>query len=425
MRKNRAAFREAKALMPGGVSSPARACKSVGSDPVFAHHGEGAYLHDLEGKSYRDYVCAFGPLVLGHSHPEVVAAVIDQAKRGLVFGTPTEGETELARRIITHVPSVERLRLVSSGTEATMSAIRLARGVTRREKIVKFAGCYHGHVDHLLVRAGSGAMTHGAPDSAGVTRGAADDTLVAIYNDIDSVLELFATYPDQIAAVIVEPVAGNMGVVPPVPGFLDGLREVTSAHSALLVFDEVMTGFRLHLGGAQTLYDVHPDLTCLGKIIGGGMPLAAYGGPATLMSAVAPEGPVYQAGTNSGNPVCVAAGNKTLEILERGGVIEHIDAMGARLGAGLREAIENSEVGGSVNQVGSMITLFFSPGPVRSFGDIRSDATKRFARFWRGMREGGVLVPPSQYEAWFVSAAHDEAMIDYTIKLAKDVLGQF
>lgn len=424
-RKNRAAFKEAKALMPGGVSSPARACKSVGSEPVFSDHGKGATLYDIEGNGYLDYVCGFGPLIAGHGRPEVIEAITAEAKKGLCYGTPTEIETELARRIIMAVPSVERLRFVSSGTEATMSVLRLARGATGRQKIVKFAGCYHGHADFLLVRAGSGAMTHGAPDSAGVTPGTADDTLVAQYNDLGSVRELFEMYPDDIAAVIVEPVAGNMGVVPPAAGFLEGLREVTSAHSALLVFDEVMTGFRLGMGGAQGRYKVQPDLTALGKVIGAGMPIGAYGGSATLMGAVAPEGNVYQAGTNSGNPVCVAAGNALLQVLEKEPILETAEALGDRLAAGLKEAAEDAETGLWVNHVGSMVTLFFSPGPITTFSDIRPDAPKRFSRFWRGMRDHGILLPPSQYEAWFVSGAHTEADIDRTIEAAKDVLSQF
>ena len=420
--KSRQAFQRARVLMPGGVNSPARACRSVGAEPTFMAAGEGAWLVDVDGQRFIDYVCAFGPLILGHRHPEVEAALREQLGRGFGYGTPTEEETALASLIVSCVPSVDRLRLVSSGTEATMSALRVARGFTGRPGIVKLAGAYHGHADCLLVKAGSGAMTLGAPDSAGVTPSAVKDTLLAPYNDLEAVARLFAERPDGIAAVILEPVAGNMGVVPPVDGYLAGLRELTTRYGALLVFDEVMTGFRVALGGAQELYGVLPDMTCLGKIVGGGLPVGAYGGRGEVMGVVAPEGPVYQAGTNSGNPLSVAAGIATLSVLERDGVHARLEDLGARLQAGLEAALRATGVPGCVQRVGSMLTLFFVPGPVRRLDDVTPAATERFGAFWRGMRERGVALPPSQYEAWFVSAAHDEALVDRTTEAARATL---
>lgn len=413
------AFERARAIMPGGVNSPARACRSVGAEPVFIDRGDGAWLTDVDGARYIDYVCAFGPLILGHAHPAVVAAVAAQLAKGLGYGAPTVPETELAERVARFIPGIDRLRLVSSGTEATMSAIRLARGATGRRKILKFDGHYHGHVDALLVKAGSGPLTLGAPDSAGVTPGAVSDTLVAPWNDLEAVRAQLTQHPGQIAAVILEPVAGNMGVVPPLPGFLEGIRALTTADGALLIFDEVMTGFRVALGGAQARFGVTPDITCLGKIIGGGLPIGGYGARGDLMATVSPEGPVYQAGTNSGNPLCVAAGVATLDAIAGAGVYERLESLGARLEAGLGAALAATGVPGVVQRVGSMLTLFFTDGAVNAVHDVPPAATARYGAFFREMRARGVMLPPSQYEAWFISAAHDAPLIDQTIDAAR------
>ena len=419
---SRMAFDDATVVMPGGVNSPARACRSVGAEPTFVVQAGGAWVFDIDENRYVDYVGAFGPMILGHGHPDVVAAIREQLTDGLSFGMPTQAETALAEKIVEKVPSIERLRLVSSGTEATMSALRVARGFTGRSKIVKMAGCYHGHADFLLVKAGSGAMTLGSPDSAGVTPGAAADTLVAPYNDLAAVEQLFADNPGEIAAVILEPVAGNMGVVPPAEGYLEGLRTLTADEGALLVFDEVMTGFRVAPGGAQERFGITPDLTCLGKVVGGGLPVGCYGGRAEVMGAVAPEGPVYQAGTNSGNPLSVAAGLATLVALDEEGVYEGLEARAAQLAEGLASAAVEAGVPACVQRVGSMLTLFFCEGPVRSLDDIPPEAPQRFGVFWRAMRDHGVVLPPSQYEAWFVSAAHNEALIERTLEAAKAAL---
>jgi glutamate-1-semialdehyde 2,1-aminomutase len=420
--RSKAAFEAAKRLLPGGVNSPARACGGVGADPVFIARGEGARVWDVDGLSYLDYVGAFGPLILGHGDPGTRAAIAAQLERGLSYGAPTEAETELAARISGAMPAVERLRLVSSGTEAAMSALRVARGATERPKVIKLEGCYHGHADALLVKAGSGAMTHGQPDSAGVTRGTAGDTLTAPYNDLEAVEALFGANPGQVAALILEPVVGNMGVVPPRPGYLEGLCELTRAHGALTIFDEVMTGFRVGWGGAQGRFRVVPDLTCLGKVIGGGLPIGAYGGKAELMRQVAPEGPVYQAGTNSGNPLSVAAGLMTLETLARPGTYQRLEALGARLEEGLAQALRDTRIAGVVQRVGSMLTLFFTEGPVTRLSDVSKAAVARFGAFWRAIRDRGVLLPPSQYEAWFVSLAHQDNDIDRTIEAARESL---
>lgn len=422
--KSAAAFTVARSLLPGGVNSPARACRSVGADPVFAARGDGAYVTDVDGHRYLDYVGAFGPMILGHGRREVLDAMRNQLELGLSFGMPTELESRLAVEIARHVPGIERLRLVSSGTEATMSAIRLARGKTGRSKVMKLEGCYHGHADHLLVKAGSGAMTLGQPDSAGVPPKVAGETLVAPYNDIAAMAALFADH-DDIACVILEPVVGNMGVVPPAPGYLQAVKDLCETHGALFIMDEVMTGFRVALGGAQARFGVTPHITCLGKIIGGGMPIGAYGGSSELMATIAPEGPVYQAGTNSGNPVSVAAGLTTLNLLAQPGVYEHLEALGARLEAGLVQALAETGVPGTVQRVGSMITLFFTETmghPVTRMEDVPASAKPRFGAFFRAMRDRGHMLPPSQYEAWFISLAHTFEDIDRTIAAAREVL---
>ena len=414
-------FADALELMPGGVSSPVRAFKAVGGEPIFIERGEGAYLVDVDGNRYVDYVLSWGPLILGHAHPRVVAALEESVRRGTSYGAPSPLEVELARLVTEAVHSVEMVRFVNSGTEATMSALRLARAFTKRAKIVKFAGCYHGHADFLLVQAGSGVATLGLPDSPGVTPGAVADTLTAEFNDLDAVEELFAAYPDEIAAVIVEPVPGNMGLVVTGEGFLEGLRELTAREGTLLVFDEVMTGFRVHPGGAQALYGITPDLTTLGKVIGGGLPVGAYGGRRELMELVAPAGSVYQAGTLSGNPLAMTAGIETLRGLQEPGVWERIADAGRRLLQGLGQAATEAGVAGQPVQVGTMLGFFFTKKPIRSWVDAKLHAdTARFATFHRAMLERGVYLPPSQFEAWFLSSAHGDAEIDATIAAARE-----
>ena len=410
-----ALFADAVHLLPGGVSSPVRAFRAVGGSPLFIERGEGAYLFDVDGNSYVDYVLSWGPLVLGHAHPRVVAALEAAVRNGTSYGAPSPLELDLARLIRDAMPSLELVRFVSSGTEATMSALRLARAFTGRSKVVKFTGCYHGHADLLLVQAGSGVATLGLPDSPGVTAGAVADTLTAPYNDIRGVERLFAEHGD-IAAVIVEPVAGNMGLVPPEPGFLLGLRELTDSYGALLVFDEVMTGFRVHPGGAQALYSVTPDLTTLGKVIGGGLPVGAYGGRREIMELVAPAGPVYQAGTLSGNPLAMTAGIETLHALFEPGVWDGLESAGERLVDGL------AAIGAPVQiaRVGTMLGVFFTDGPVRSWEDAKHADTRRFAAFHRAMLERGVYLAPSQFEAAFLSTAHGDAEIDATVAAAHD-----
>lgn len=419
--RSAAAFAEAVKLMPGGVNSPVRAFKSVGLTPPFIQRGEGAYLYDIDGHKYIDYVSSWGPLILGHRHPEVIDALEKTLREmGTSFGAPTELENELAREITAAMPAVEMVRLVNSGTEATMSALRLARGYTGREKVVKFAGCYHGHADYFLIQAGSGALTFGVPNSPGVPATVAANTIVAPYNDLAAVEDIFQKAGEEIAAVIVEPVAGNMGCVPPLPGFLAGLRTITKEYGSLLIFDEVMTGFRVAFGGAQDLYGIRPDLTCLGKIIGGGLPVGAYGGRREIMERVAPSGPIYQAGTLSGNPLAVSAGLATLKVLKKPGTYERLESLSARLEKGLKEAAAEAGVPATFNRVGAMFTTFFNPGPVTDYATATASDTRAFAAFFRAMLRQGIYLAPSQFEAAFMSLAHREADIDCTIAAARE-----
>jgi glutamate-1-semialdehyde 2,1-aminomutase len=417
-------FQRATQLMPGGVNSPARAFGAVGGEPIVVQRGSGAYLWDVDGKCYIDYVGSWGPLILGHAHQDVVAAVEDAARRGMSFGAPTAAENQLAELIVEAMPSMEMVRLVSSGTEATMSAIRLARGYTERDVIVKFAGNYHGHVDSLLVAAGSSAATLGVPNSPGVTSGTTRDTLVLDYNDVPELQAAFARHGRQIAGVIFEPVVGNMGVVVPSRAFLAALRELTAQHGALLICDEVMTGFRVAYGGAQQLLGIQPDLTTLGKIVGGGLPVGAYGGRREIMGHVLPAGKVFQAGTLSGNPLATAAGCATLRALRDEPPYERLEQLSARLETGLDEAASAAGVAHQLARVGSMLTLFFSGAPVRDWPSAARCDTGQFARFFWGMLERGVYLPCSQFEAMFVSAAHTDSDIDATIAAARQALDQ-
>ena len=405
--------------MPGGVNSPVRAFRAVGGDPVSIASGKGSRITDVDGNTYIDYVGSWGPLILGHCHPEVMDALARALATGTSFGASTAGEVELADAIHQAFPSVERVRLVSSGTEATLSALRVARAATGREKILKFEGCYHGHADSLLVKAGSGVATLGLPDSPGVPRALAELTVTAPYNDVGALDEVFRVHQGQLAAAIVEPVAGNMGCVPPRPGFLERLRGLTAKQGTVLIFDEVMTGFRVAYGGAQQLYGIRPDLTTLGKIIGGGLPAAAYGGKAALMDLVAPAGPVYQAGTLSGNPLAVAAGIKTLELLRRPGFYERLNAVSEELAAGLAAEAARAGVALTINRAGSMFTAFFSPEPVTDYASARKSDTAAFARFFRTLLDRGVYFPPSQFEAAFVSAAHTAEDVALTLDAAR------
>ena len=413
---------DARRYIPGGVNSPARAWGAVGGEPLFIMRGAGPHVWDADGNRYVDYVGSWGPLILGHAHRGVLADIIEAAGNGTSFGAPTEYENALARRVVEAFPSMDMVRFVSSGTEAAMSALRLARAYTGRDKIIKFQGGYHGHADALLVAAGSGAMAHGVPDSAGVTASFAQDTLIAEYNDLASVEEHVRAYPGQIACVIVEPVAGNMGVVPPAPGFLQGLRRLTEESEALLVFDEVITGFRVAYGGAQHMYGVSPDLTCLGKIIGGGMPVGAYGARREIMETVSPLGPMYQAGTLSGNPVAMAAGIATLDELKRPGRYEELESKAQRLEEGFRRAFAQAETPLQINRVGSMMTLFFNESRVTGWSSVSESDGDGFARFFHRMLEEGVYLPPSPFEAMFVSTAHGETDIDATIEAAARAL---
>jgi len=408
--------------MPGGVNSPARAFGAVGGTPLFIDHAEGPYLYDIDGRRFLDFIGSWGPMILGHAHPEVIEAITLAAQRGTSYGAPTEAESGLAEQIIEAVDSVEKVRLVNSGTEATMSAIRVARGATGRDKIIKFSGNYHGHVDSLLVAAGSAAATLGVPDSPGVTVGAGKDTIVLSYNSCEEVVAAFAEYPGQIAAVILEPVVGNMGCVPATPEFLACLRRETEKDDTILIFDEVMTGFRLAFGGAQERFGVRPDMTTLGKIVGGGMPLGAYGGRADIMDQVLPVGKVFQAGTLSGNPVAVAAGSTTLRLLRDDPPYEQLESRGQRLAAGLDRAATDAGIPHQVQQVGSMMTLFFNPDSVHNWQDADRCDRDAFGRYFWGLINEGVYMPCSQFEALFFSCTHTEAMIDESIEAAAKVL---
>ena len=411
-------YARARRVIPGGVNSPARSWGGVGGDPIFLARGQGPRVWDADGNELIDYVCSWGPLILGHAHPDVVQAVNKAAALGTSYGAPTAGEVRMAELVVSAVPSIEMVRFVNSGTEATMSALRLARAATGRSKIVKFDGGYHGHDDALLVKAGSGAATHGVPTSAGIHPGLAADTVVVPYNDLGAVEGVFERHSGQIAAVVVEPIAGNMGVVPPVSGYLEGLRSITENDGALLIFDEVISGFRAGWGGAQALYGVMPDITCLGKIIGGGLPVGAYGGRANIMEHVAPLGNMYQAGTLSGNPLAMAAGVATLERLQDQDAYTVLEDRAARLRNGLDSVLSEADVPHTINRVGSLLTVFFSPEPVTDMASASACDTGAFARFFHAMLDEGVYIPPSQFEAWFVSLAHTEADIDATVSAA-------
>jgi glutamate-1-semialdehyde 2,1-aminomutase len=415
-------FERAQRLMPGGVNSPVRAFRGVGGAPFFVARGDGARVFDVDGRSYVDFLGSWGPLILGHAAPAVVEALTEAVRRGTSYGAPTPGEVEMADLIGRAVPSMEMMRLVSSGTEAGMSAIRLARGATGRDFIIKFDGCYHGHADSLLVKAGSGGATFGVPDSLGVPPALAALTLTVPFNDLDAVRRQLEAHPEQVAAVIVEPVAGNMGVVPPAPGFLAGLRDLTARHGSLLIFDEVITGFRVAWGGAQARYGVRPDLTCLGKIIGGGLPVGAYGGSRRIMERVSPLGGVYQAGTLSGNPLAVAAGLATLRALQTPGTYERLEALGARVERDVVEAARAAGVPVTVNRVGSMLTVFFTDGPVTDYSSAKRADTARYARYFHAMREGGVFLAPSQFEAAFVSLAHRDEDLAVAARAGREAL---
>jgi len=421
-KNSRALFARARQLIPGGVNSPVRAFKSVGADPVFIQSGEGATLTDVDGNRYIDYVGSWGPLIHGHKDAATRAAIDTALDHGWTFGAPTDNEVRLAQLICEFMPSIQLVRMVNSGTEATMSVIRLARAATGRDRIIKFAGCYHGHHDSLLVSAGSGLATLGTPSSPGVTAGTVNDTIVCKFNDIEDARAAFDTHGSHIAAVIVEPVAGNMGVVPPAAGFLEELRRLCDDHGALLIFDEVMTGFRVSRGGAQERFGVTPDLTTLGKIIGGGMPVGAYGGRADLMEQIAPAGPVYQAGTLSGNPVAMAAGIATLTQLQDRSAFATLESLGERLELGIQNALASLDVAHTTARVGSMFTLFFSADPIQNFDDALKCDTDKFASCFRSLLSRGIYLPASQFESWFISLAHTPAMIDATVEAVAEAL---
>jgi len=417
-------FNQALSIIPGGVNSPVRACKSVGADPLFIHHADGAYLCDADDNRFIDYIGSWGPMILGHRHPAVVKAISDVLSRGTSFGAPTDLEIELAELIIEAVPSIEVVRMVNSGTEAAMSAVRLARGVTGRDIIIKFDGCYHGHADTLLVEAGSGVATLGIPGSPGVPEAIAALTLSLPYNDIDSVRKVIEQQGDKIAGVIVEPVAGNMGLVRPDDGFLKGLRELTRQNGSLLIFDEVMTGFRVAHGGAQALFSISPDITCLGKIIGGGLPVGVYGGSREIMAHIAPQGPVYQAGTLSGNPIAMAAGIATLKLLQTPGFYEALDETTERLIKGFKMLAAKNNIEIVADRAGSMAGLFFTGASVNNFTDAKKCDLQRYATYYKMMRQQGIYLAPSQFEALFVSSAHTTEDIDATLVAAEVVFGQ-
>jgi len=411
-------FEAAKRVIPGGVNSPVRAFRAVGEQPLFIERAQGPYLFDVDGNRYVDYVLSWGPLILGHAYPAVAEVLKEAVERGTSYGAPTAQETELAELVIEAMPAVEMVRFVNSGTEATMSALRLARAYTGRDKVLKFEGCYHGHADLLLVKAGSGVATLGLPDSPGVPAGTVQDTMTAPFNDLEAVEQTFAAQGEQIAAVIVEPVGGNMGVVPPAPDFLPGLRRITAEHGALLILDEVMTGFRVAYGGAQELYGIEPDLTTLGKVIGGGLPVGAYAGKRKFMETVAPAGPMYQAGTLSGNPLAMTAGIETLKVLREPGAFEEIEDKATQLTEGIGKAAQEAAVPVFQTRVGTMFSTFFTPGPVTDYETARGADTERFGRFFQAMLERGVYLAPSQFEAGFMSLVHSEADIEQTVEAA-------
>lgn len=417
--KSNALFERAKRSIPGGVNSPVRAFRGVGGTPVFMERAEGAYIWDADGNKYIDYVGSWGPFILGHSHPKVTEAIIKQAEKATSFGAPTELECELAELVISLMPNIEMIRMVNSGTEATMSAIRLARAYTDREKIIKFEGCYHGHGDSFLIKAGSGVLTLGAPDSPGVTKGTAIDTLNAKFNDSESVRTLIESNPDQIAAIIVEPIGGNMGVVPPKENFLKDLREICTANGIVLIFDEVMTGFRVALGGAQSIYDVKPDLTTLGKIIGGGLPVGAYGGKREIMQMIAPSGPVYQAGTLSGNPLAMAAGIATLNVLRDENPYPKLELTAKYLSDSFTKNLRDSGIKATQTRVGSMMCLFFTDKEVTDYDSAITSNKEQYAKYFHSMLNSGIYLAPSQFEAMFLSAAHSDEDIERTIEGSK------
>ncbi|MGB9500098.1 MAG: glutamate-1-semialdehyde 2,1-aminomutase [Dissulfuribacterales bacterium] len=419
---SRKLFEQAKMMIPGGVNSPVRACRSVGTDPVFIQRAFGSKLIDADSNEYLDYVGSWGPMILGHSHPAVIHAIEDVLKRGISFGAPVDLEAELAEMIINAVSSVEKIRMVNSGTEATMSAIRVARGFTGRDKIIKFDGCYHGHADLFLVAAGSGVATLGIAGSPGVPDSVIQHTISLPYNDINTLISVMDKFGDEIACVIVEPVAGNMGLVPPGAGFLETLRKQTQDHGCLLIFDEVMSGFRVAYGGAQQLFDIVPDLSCFGKIVGGGLPVGAYGGRKDIMVQVAPEGPVYQAGTLSGNPIAMAAGIATLKEIKKPGFYDALEKTASRLADGLKQAAAKTGTKAVINRVGSMIGLFFTDQPVTNFDDAKTSDLEKFSQYYREMLGKGIYLAPSQFETLFVSAAHTDKDIDETIVTAEEVL---